>query len=285
MKRVDIVYRCVEDASEARERPHNANEARQRLNQGSLTFASLFETGAERDIRHEIHVDPRDFGLLEDADHLLRQAPFAAVLGCSDARVPVELIFNEGPNDLFVVRVAGNTLGDDVLGSLKFAVERLRASLKLIVVLGHSGCGAVTAAVDVFLDPAGYLALTSRHSVRMLVDRLQVVVHAAALRIDHEYGAAVRRHPRYREVLVETSIVTNAALAAHTLQQAINLTDGADVRASYGVYILSDRSVWAPRIGSDEVIGLAAPPEDPQGFIEFGKAVLRSKRMTDLLAV
>ena len=286
MKRVDIVYRCVEDASEARERPHNANEARQRLNQGSLTFASLFETGRRNAISGmRIHVDPRDFGLLEDADHLLRQAPFAAVLGCSDARVPVELIFNEGPNDLFVVRVAGNTLGDDVLGSLKFAVERLRASLKLIVVLGHSGCGAVTAAVDVFLDPAGYLALTSRHSVRMLVDRLQVVVHAAALRIDHEYGAAVRRHPRYREVLVETSIVTNAALAAHTLQQAINLTDGADVRASYGVYILSDRSVWAPRIGSDEVIGLAAPPEDPQGFIEFGKAVLRSKRMRDLLAV
>lgn len=286
MKRVDIVYRCVEDASEAHERPHNADEALQRLNRGSLTFASLFETlgSQESDVRHEIHVDPRDFGLLESAGGSLRQMPFAAVLGCSDARVPVELIFNEGPNDLFVVRVAGNTLGDDVLGSLKFAVERLRASLKLIVVLGHSGCGAVTAAVDVFLDPAGYLALASRHSVRMLVDRLQVVVHAAALRIDQECGAAIRHHPRYRELLIETSVVTNAALAAHTLRQAIMLTDGADVRAAYGVYVLSDRSVWAPRVGSDEVLGLAAPPEDAQGFVEFGKAVLRSKRMTDLLS-
>jgi carbonic anhydrase len=287
MKRVDIVYRCVEGASEAHERPHNAGEALQRLNQGSLTFASLFATLAsqERDVRHEIHVDPRDFGLLESADGSLRQVPFAAVLGCSDARVPVELIFNEGPNDLFVVRVAGNTLGDDVLGSLKFAVERLRASLKLIVVLGHSGCGAVTAAVDVFLDPAGYFALTSRHSVRMLVDRLQVVVHAAALRIDSECGADIRCHPRYRELLIETSVVTNAALAAHTLRQAIMLTDGGDIRAAYGVYVLSDRSVWAPRTGSDEVLGLAAPPEDPQGFVEFGRAVLRSKRMTDLLSV
>jgi carbonic anhydrase len=286
MKRVDIVYRCVEDASEARERPHNADEARQRLNHGSLAFASLFETLAseECDVRHEIHVDPRDFGLLASADESLRQAPFAAVLGCSDARVPVELIFNEGPNDLFVVRVAGNTLGDDVLGSLKFAVERLRASLKLIVVLGHSGCGAVTAAVDVFLNPAGYLALTSRHSVRMLVDRLQVVVHAAALRIEDEFGAAIRRHPRYRELLIETSIATNAALAAHTLRQAIMLTDVADVRTAYGVYVLSDRSVWAPRVGSDEALGLAAPPEDAQGFVDFGKAVLRSKRMTDILS-
>jgi len=286
MKRVDIVYRCAEDASKAHERPHSAGEALRRLNQGSLTFASLFDGSAspDRDVRYEIHVDPRDFGLLDSADGSLRQVPFAAVLGCSDARVPVELIFSEGPNDLFVVRVAGNTLGDDVLGSLKFAVERLRASLNLIVVLGHSGCGAVTAAVDVFLDPAGYFSLASRHSVRMLVDRLQVVVHAAALRIDSECGADIRRHPKYRNLLIETSVVTNAALAAHTLRQEMMLTDAANVRAAYGVYLLSDRTVWAPRAGSDEVFGLAAPPDDPQGFVDFGKAVLRSKRMTDLLS-
>ena len=65
--------------------------------------------------------------------------PFAAVLGCSDARVPIELIFNEGPNDLFVIRGAGNGLGSEVLGSLKYAVEHLGGSLKVVVVLGHSG--------------------------------------------------------------------------------------------------------------------------------------------------
>ena len=78
--------------------------------------------------------------------------------------MPIELIFNEGPNDLFVIRVAGNGLGTDVLGSLKYAVDNLSGSLKLIVVLGHSGCGALTAAVDVFLNPENYLSLLPARS-------------------------------------------------------------------------------------------------------------------------
>ena len=73
-----------------------------------------------------------------------KQAPFAVVIGCSDARVPTEMIFGQGFNDLFVIRVAGNVLGDVCLGSIDFAVEALSESVKLLVVLGHSGCGAVT---------------------------------------------------------------------------------------------------------------------------------------------
>ena len=87
-------------------------------------------------------------------------------------RVPIELIFNEGPNDLFVVRVAGNGLGSEVLGSLKDAVEHLGGSLKIVVILGHSGCGAVSAAVDVFLEPKRYLSLATSHSLRGILDRL-----------------------------------------------------------------------------------------------------------------
>ena len=109
-----------------------------------------------------IPVDPRDLGLAPNAPGAPRQRPYAAVLGCSDARVPIELIFNEGPNDLFVVRVAGNGLGSEVLGSLKYAVDHLGGSLKLIVVLGHSGCGAVSAAVDAFLDPKTYLSFAAQ---------------------------------------------------------------------------------------------------------------------------
>src|SRR5207342_3649559 len=128
-------------------------------------------------------VDPRDLGLASGSGAMPKQRPFAAILGCSDARVPVELIFNEGPNDLFVVRVAGNGLGSEVLGSLKYAVENLGGCLKLIVVLGHSGCGAVSAAVDVFLDPTRYLALATSHSLRNILDRLLVVVQASAKRM------------------------------------------------------------------------------------------------------
>ncbi|HNQ24540.1 MAG TPA: carbonic anhydrase [Phycisphaerae bacterium] len=83
------------------------------------------------------------------------QRPFAAVLACSDSRVPVEVIFDQGIGDLFVVRVAGNVCGSDQLGSLEYAVEHLETPL--IVVLGHSDCGAVKAALHEAL-PHGAVA-------------------------------------------------------------------------------------------------------------------------------
>ncbi len=79
------------------------------------------------------------------------QRPKAAILGCADARVPAEIIFDQGPGDLFVVRVAGNLSAPSQVASLAFAVAYL--GVGLIVVLGHSQCGAVTAAVDELLDP------------------------------------------------------------------------------------------------------------------------------------
>ncbi len=180
MKNVEITYRYAGDDHAPRERPADAEAARRRMDEGNQAFADLFARLDARSgtARRVIRVDRRDLGLLPAGTGSPHQRPYAAVLGCADARVPIELIFNEGPNDLFVVRVAGNTLGEDVRGSLKYALEHLGESLRLIVVLGHSGCGAVTAAVDVFLDPSGYLSLSSKHSIRSLVDRLQVVVQA-----------------------------------------------------------------------------------------------------------
>jgi carbonic anhydrase len=72
------------------------------------------------------------------------QYPFAAVLGCMDSRVPVEIVFDQGIGDLFAVRVAGNVVNADELGSLEYAVS---VGTKLIVVLGHTGCGAVKGAM------------------------------------------------------------------------------------------------------------------------------------------
>lgn len=284
MKIVEITYRYEDKAGATSARPTDAEAALQRLNDGNWAFAELFnnQDGQTEPARHVLHIDPSDLGLRADGEEP-RQLPFAAVLGCSDARVPIGHIFNEGPNELFVVRVAGNTLGSDVRGSLNYALEHLGESLKLVVVLGHSGCGAVTAAVDVFLDPTGYLSLVSKHSVRMVVDRLQVVVHAAARRLEAAFGAGIKQHPQYREALIELSVVNNAALSAHTLQQEINdAPDG--VRVAYGVYLLNQRTVWAPRCNSNEVDGLAAPPVDAEAFIEFSNAVLQSQRIVALLA-
>jgi len=212
-----------------------------------------------------------------------RQRPYAAILGCSDARVPIELIFNEGPNDLFVVRVAGNGLGSDVLGSLKYAVDHLGGSLKLIVVLGHSGCGAVSAAVDAFLDPQTYLAFSAKHALRSILDRLLIVVSTAAMRMTSTFGPEVVRRPGYRAALIEVAIVLNAALAAHTLQQEIGTADSGDLRAAYGVYLLEARQIWAPRAGSSDCAGLAYPPVELATFGNFGEAVFRTDRIARLL--
>lgn len=73
------------------------------------------------------------------------QHPFAVILGCSDSRVPPEVVFDQGLGDLFVIREAGNVADDDTLGTVEYAVEHLHSPL--VVVLGHQGCGAVTAAV------------------------------------------------------------------------------------------------------------------------------------------
>ena len=284
MNTIEITYRYDGAEASLRGRPVDAEAARQRLNDGNRAFAELF-------IRHDeglqvsrqiIPVDPRDLGLLPSGESP-PQRPFAAVLGCADARVPIELIFNEGPNDLFVVRVAGNTLGEDVRGSLNYAIDHLGENLKLIAVLGHSGCGAVTAAVDVYLDPAGYLGLASKHAIRSLVDRLLFIVEASAKKMVEVFGPDIQRHPNYREALIEVAVVSNAALSANTLQREVEKRNAHAVSTAYGVYLLAERTVWAPRRATDEVLGLASPPDDPQGFVEFGDAVLRSQRIVNLI--
>jgi len=80
------------------------------------------------------------------AEVLNGQHPFAAVLSCADSRVPVEILFDQGIGDVFVMRNAGNVVDDVVLGSIEYAVEHL--GVRLVVVLGHSACGAVTAALQ-----------------------------------------------------------------------------------------------------------------------------------------
>lgn len=284
MKTVDVIYRYQADAP-ARSRPSGREEALLRLDEGNRTFAALLDQVKDEFGRTErvVPVDARDLGLISGEDGMPTQHPFAAVLGCSDARVPIELIFNEGPNDLFVVRVAGNVLGTDVLGSLKFAVEHLGGSLKLIVVLGHSGCGAVTSAVDVFLDPGDYVSLATKHSLRNILDRLLVVIHTCARKLATTFGPDVVQRPGYRQALIEASIVTNAALAAYSIQEGVGTNDAAGLRAVYGVYLLETREVWAPRPGDTKTVGLAAAPHDLAGFVDLGDAVVQSARIANLL--
>src|SRR5262247_3066747 len=96
-----------------------------------------------------------------------RQEPFAIILGCSDSRVPAEIVFDQGLGDLFVIRVAGNIVAPSQIGSVEFAAERF--GTRLVVVLGHSQCGAVTATLEELRRPAG----TPSRNLRSIVDRIR----------------------------------------------------------------------------------------------------------------
>jgi carbonic anhydrase len=111
------------------------------------------------------------------------QEPFAIILGCSDSRVPAELVFDQGLGDLFVIRVAGNIVAPSQVGSVEFAAARF--GTRLVVVLGHSQCGAVLATLDELQRPT---ANHSRH-LHSIVDRIRPSVEpllATGLRADHD---------------------------------------------------------------------------------------------------
>jgi carbonic anhydrase len=282
VKTVDIIYRYNAQDITARPLPSDSSVALLRLNRGNRDFAALLDHAEDEiGVQQIIPVDPRDLGLVSGNTGVTKQRPFAAVLGCSDARV-IELIFNEGPNDLFVVRVAGNGLGMEVLGSL-YAVENLGGTLKLIAVLGHSGCGALTTAVDIFLNPDEYLNIAAKHSIRGILDRSLLVVQASANKLLAVLGADVARHPGYRQALIEASIVTNAALAAYSIQQEFIASGPPDLQAAYGVYLIETREVWAPRSDDIDSVGLAAVPHDPSGFARLGEAIAKSARIASYI--
>ena len=103
---------------------------------------------------------------------VLDQAPFAIILGCSDSRVPAELVFDQGFGDLFVIRVAGNIVAPSQVGSVEFAASKF--GTKLVVVMGHQGCGAITAAVEELLDGAK----PESRNLASIVDRVMPSVRA-----------------------------------------------------------------------------------------------------------
>ncbi len=118
------------------EHPSDPKAAQNRLLAGNARFV--------KDETRMQHVGRKWRAMLTKDQH-----PYATILGCSDSRVPPELVFDEGFGDLFIMRVAGNVIADDVMGSLSYAAEHLHT--QLFMVMGHEGCGAVTAAVDALL--------------------------------------------------------------------------------------------------------------------------------------
>ncbi len=104
------------------------------------------------------------------AELAIAQEPFAIVLGCSDSRVPVEIVFDLGPGDLFVIRVAGNIVAPSLIGSVEFAADRF--GTRLVVVLGHSSCGAIRATIEELHRPTN----NQSPNLKAIVDRIRPAV-------------------------------------------------------------------------------------------------------------
>ncbi|WKZ56603.1 MAG: carbonic anhydrase [Bdellovibrionota bacterium] len=132
-----------------------AQEALRRLQEGNQRFVAGMQT------RDGIFSPSRREELTKG------QAPFAIILGCSDSRVPAEIIFDQGLGDLFVIRVAGNIVAPSQVGSVEFAAARF--GTRLVVVLGHSQCGAIIATIEELRQSSA----NQSRNLRSIVDRVR----------------------------------------------------------------------------------------------------------------
>ena len=135
-------------------------------------------------------------------EHLGGQAPFAIVLGCSDSRVPVEIIFDVGLGDLFVIRVAGNIVAPSLIGSVELAAENFGS--RLVVVLGHTGCGAV----DIALTKLESGNVEAEGNVNAIVEQIRPAIE----RVVAETGTAER------SILMEKSVRANVLTSVAALR-------------------------------------------------------------------
>ena len=253
----EVIYRVDPKGLQHPDPPTNAAEARDRLLDGNRNFVRLFED------QQIVHVAPEEVGICRDGGTLPHR-PFAAILGCADARVPIELLFRCPSNALFVVRVAGNVAGGECVGSLEYAVANLAETLRVIIVLGHSDCGAVIAAVDSCLDPRSYPSDSA--SLCSIIDRVLPAVRLANNALTEAHGDRTADSPGGRQALIETSVRMNAALTAASIRSALAFP------VHYGVFDLVSHEV-----------DLAEPPADTEAMLALAAEVAASERIRQTL--
>jgi len=174
-----------------------AREALERLQEGNRLFVS--------GVRGR---DPLDSQTLRNK-LAEAQEPFAIILGCSDSRVPAEIIFGQGLGDLFVIRVAGNIVAPSQLGSVEFAAERF--GTRLVVVLGHSRCGAIVATLEELRRPTEGRS----PNLRSIVDRVRPSVEPLL-------GTELRQNP---DALLRQAVRANIRASANQLRRGSQILE------------------------------------------------------------
>lgn len=158
------------------------------------------------------------------------QSPFAIILGCSDSRVPAEIVFDQGLGELFVIRVAGNIVAPSQVGSVEFAAERF--GTRLVVVLGHSGCGAITATIDELDRPPDH-----RHrNLGSIVNRIRPSVESLLdTGLIHDRDTLVRHAVRTNIRMSVGHLRTGSAVLEHLIANEGLLVVGAEYSLETGV--------------------------------------------------
>jgi carbonic anhydrase len=196
----------------------SAREALARLREGNRRFVSDVrsrETFTSQARRNELAAG---------------QEPFAIVLGCSDSRVPAEIVFDQGLGDLFVIRVAGNIVASSQVGSVEFAAARF--GTRLVVVLGHSQCGAVLATLEELQRPTDR---QSRH-LRSIVDRVRPSVEALlATEFRHDPDALVRQAVRANIRVSASHLRHGSEVLEHLIQEDGLLVVGGEYSLETGI--------------------------------------------------
>jgi carbonic anhydrase len=175
----------------------SAREALDRLREGNRRFVSddrASEASADEKRRQELATS---------------QEPFAIILGCSDSRVPAEIVFDQGLGDLFVIRVAGNIVAPSQVGSVEFAAARF--GTRLVVVLGHSKCGAILATIDELRRPSH----DQSRNLRAIVDRVRPSVETL---VTSEIG-------RDEDALVRNAVRANIRASAGHLRHGSEILE------------------------------------------------------------
>jgi len=179
--------------------PVSAEDALARLREGNERFMA-----ADRCIDTYLSHTKLD-------EHVGGQAPYAIILGCSDSRVPVEIIFDAGLGDIFVIRVAGNIVAPSLVGSIEFAAENFGS--RLVVVLGHSGCGAVDATLKALERPPR----GTSENVYSIIDAIRPAVEPLCA-----------QHDDYRQLLdeaVRANVRASVAALRHGSESLERLID------------------------------------------------------------
>jgi carbonic anhydrase len=190
---------------------------------------ALLQEGNRRFVSNSSSRDSADTGHMRRLQLAASQEPFAAILGCSDSRVPVEIVFDQGLGDLFVIRVAGNIVAPSLIGSVEFAAEQF--GTRLVVVLGHTKCGAIEATLQQLRRPAA----NQSHNLHSIVDLIRPSVEGLlATDLRHDLDALGRAAVRANIRASVRNLRHGSQIIEQLIQKAGLLVVGAEYSLETG---------------------------------------------------